>query len=342
MSMSLRGAAMVLAGVVALLSLAFFLNQASDTGGLWPRLVTEVQVIQRDLHRQLAGAMRAVGAEGAAAGWGLVVLSFLYGVFHAAGPGHGKVVISTYLLTQESHLRRGLALSLVAALAQGVTAVLIVEATVGVLGLTLRRAEATATGFEAISYGLVALVGIVLIATRARRLHGRLKPAAPVRSSQSLHAHDDHDDHHHAHHQHDHSDGEACSHCGHVHGPMRAEIETPVSIRTLAGLVLSVGIRPCSGAVIVLLAAHAMGLRWAGIGAVFAMSLGTGLAVSLLATLSVYARKASLRLAALLPDRATRIATAVDIVGLLGGLVILAAGTLLLQAVWTTPAHPLR
>lgn len=342
MSMSLRGAAMVLAGVVALLSLAFFLNQASDTGGLWPRLVTEVQVIQRDLHRQLAGAMRAVGAEGAAAGWGLVVLSFLYGVFHAAGPGHGKVVISTYLLTQESHLRRGLALSLVAALAQGVTAVLIVEATVGVLGLTLRRAEATATGFEAISYGLVALVGIVLIATRARRLHGRLKPAAPVRSSQSLHAHDDHDDHHHAHHQHDHSDGEACSHCGHVHGPTRAEIETPVSIRTLAGLVLSVGIRPCSGAVIVLLAAHAMGLRWAGIGAVFAMSLGTGLAVSLLATLSVYARKASLRLAALLPDRATRIATAVDIVGLLGGLVILAAGTLLLQAVWTTPAHPLR
>lgn len=334
MSMSLRGAAMVLAGMVALLSLAFFLNQASDTGGLWPRLVTEVQVIQRDLHRQLAGAMRAVGAEGAAAGWGLVVLSFLYGVFHAAGPGHGKVVISTYLLTQESHLRRGLALSLVAALAQGVTAVMIVEATVGVLGLTLRRAEATATGFEAISYGLVALVGVVLIATRARRLLGRLKPAAPVRSDQPQHAHDDHDDHH--------AHGTACSHCGHVHGPTRQEIETPVSIRTLAGLVLSVGIRPCSGAVIVLLAAHAMGLRWAGIGAVFAMSLGTGLAVSLLATLSVYARKASLRLAALLPDRATRIATAVDIVGLIGGAVILAAGALLLQAVWTTPAHPLR
>jgi ABC-type nickel/cobalt efflux system permease component RcnA len=71
-------------------------------------------------------------------------------VFHAAGPGHGKVVISTYLLTQESHLRRGVALSLVASLAQGITAILIVESTVGLLGLTLRRAEATATGFEAV------------------------------------------------------------------------------------------------------------------------------------------------------------------------------------------------
>lgn len=342
MSMRLRTAAMVLAGVAAFLALTYFLNQVSDVGGPWARLAAEVQVIQRDLHRQLAGAMRAVGAEGAAAGWGLVVLSFLYGVFHAAGPGHGKVVISTYLLTQESHLRRGLALSLVAALTQGVTAVLIVEATVGLLGLTLRRAEATATGFEALSYGLVALVGAVLVATRARRLHGRLKPAPTVSSHQSLHAHDVHDDRHHAHHHHDHGDGEACSHCGHVHGPTRQQIETPVSLRTLAGLILSVGIRPCSGAVIVLLAAHAMGLRWAGIGAVFAMSLGTGLAVSLLSTLSVYARKASLRLAAALPDRGTRIATAIDVVGLIGGAIILAAGALLLQAAWTIPAHPLR
>ena len=320
----------VLMSLTAVLALLLLQSHTGDDGGFWFRLIVQVQAVQRDLHRQLAGAMRAVGTEGSAAAWGLIVLSFLYGVFHAAGPGHGKVVISTYLLTQESHLRRGVALSLIASLAQGVTAVLIVEATVGLLGLTFRRAEATATGFEAVSYGLVALVGAILVVTRARRLHFRLRQTPVVSDDKPLHGHD-----------HEHSHDEACSHCGHAHGPTRSDVEAPVSVRTLVGLILSIGIRPCSGAVIVLLAAHAMGLRWAGVGAVLAMSLGTGLTVSLLATLSVYARKASLRLAAILPDRATRIATAIDVVGLAGGVVIFVAGALLLQSAWVTPAHPL-
>lgn len=319
----------VIAVLVAWLGVPFF--ALPDSGpGFWPKLVLEVQTVQRDLHRQLAGAIQAVQAEGAAAAWALVVLSFLYGVFHAAGPGHGKVVISTYLLTQESHLRRGVALSLVASLAQGVTAILIVEATVGLLGLTFRRARATANGFEAVSYGLVALVGAMLVVSRARRLHARLKQAPVISDHQPLHARG-----------HEHVHGEACSHCGHAHGPTRSDVEAPVSVRTLVGLILSVGIRPCSGAVIVLIAAHAIGLRWAGVAAVLAMSLGTGLTVSLLATLSVYARKASLRLAAILPDRAARIATTIDFVGVAGGVVIFAAGALLLHSAWVTPAHPL-
>ncbi|MBM3538447.1 MAG: nickel/cobalt transporter [Alphaproteobacteria bacterium] len=311
------------------LALPFFALPESGPG-FWSGLMLEIQTVQRDLHRQLAAAMQAVQAEGAAAAWALAVLSFLYGVFHAAGPGHGKVVMSTYLLTQESHLRRGVALSLVASLAQGATAILIVEATVGLLGLTFRRADATASAFEAASYGLVALVGAILVVTRARRLHARLKQVPVVSDHEPRHGHD---------HQHGHD--EACSHCGHAHGPTRSDVEGPVSVRTLVGLILSIGIRPCSGAVIVLLAAHAMGLRWAGVGAVLAMSLGTGLTVSLLAALSVYARKASLRLAAILPDRATRIATAIDVVGVAGGVVILVAGAVLLQSAWVTPAHPL-
>ena len=98
--------AAVIAVLAAGLALLFFALPESGPG-FWSGLVLEIQTVQRDLHRQLATAMQAVQAEGAAAAWALVVLSFLYGVFHAAGPGHGKVVISTYLLTQESHLRRG-------------------------------------------------------------------------------------------------------------------------------------------------------------------------------------------------------------------------------------------
>ena len=326
--------AAMLASLAAVLVLFSILNAQPVGSGFWFSLALEAQAIQRDLHKQLAGAMRAVGSDGSTAAWWLIVLSFLYGVFHAVGPGHGKVVISTCLLTQESHLRRGVMLSLAAALVQGVTAIVIVEATVSVLGLTFKRAEATATDFEAFSFGLIAFVGAMLVMTRSRRLFARMRQA-PVTSHQQLsHAHD----HHHHHHNHD----EACSDCGHAHGPTRSDIEAPISVRTLVGVILSVGIRPCSGALIVLLGAHAMNLRLAGIGAVLAMSLGTGMTVSLLATLSVYARKASLRLVSVLPDRATRIATAIDVVGVAGGLVILIVGSLLLQSALVVAPHPLR
>jgi nickel/cobalt transporter (NicO) family protein len=314
-------------GLAVLLFSALFLAQAADGGGFWSRLMIEIQTIQRDLHRQLAAAMRAVSAGGSSAAWGLVVLSFLYGVFHAAGPGHGKIVISTYLLTQESHLRRGVALSLVASLVQGLTAIVIVEATVGLLGLTFRRADAAATSLEAVSYGLVALVGALLIVTRSRQLHGRWAQAPLAVGHPPPQARGDNHDH---------------AHCGHAHGPARSDVEAPLSWRALAGLILSIGIRPCAGAVLVLLAAHAMSLRWVGIGAVLAMSLGTGLTVSLLAILSVYARKTALRLAAVLPDRASRIATAIDVVGVIGGVIILVAGVLMLQSAWQPAAHPLR
>ncbi len=125
---------LLVASAVAVLAagLAVPLVVLPDSGpGLWSGIVLEIQTVQRDLHRQLAAAMQAVRAEGAAAAWALVVLSFLYGVFHAAGPGHGKVVISTYILTQESQLRRGLLLSLVSSLCQGLPAILAATATAG-------------------------------------------------------------------------------------------------------------------------------------------------------------------------------------------------------------------
>ena len=332
-----RGGLVVSAGLL-ILGAAFaaaFLAPQESAPGLWSGLALEIQTQQRDLHRQLAAAIQAVRREGVAAAGALVVLSFLYGVFHAAGPGHGKVVISTYLLTQESQLRRGVVLSLFASLAQGVTAVVIVEASIGLLGLTFRRANATVVSFEAISYALVALVGVMLVVTRLRRLHARSRPPAALSDRPPPHAHG-HE------HGHDHRHDDACSHCGHVHGPTRSDIEAPISARTLMGVILSVGIRPCSGAIIVLIAAHAMDLRWTGIGAVLAMSIGTGLTVSVLATLSVFARKGALRLAAALPDGGSRATLAIDVIGLIGGVVILAAGALLLQSIWSAPVHPLR
>lgn len=310
----LPAAGLALAGLAALL----YWQLPEGVGGAWSQLVVEIQVQQRALHRQLAEAMGAVQAEGAAAAWSLVTLSFLYGIFHAAGPGHGKVVISTYLLTQESELRRGLLLSFAAALCQGVTAIAAVAATAGLLQLSLRQAQGAASNLETLSYALIALLGAALVATRLRRLlrHG----------------------HGHHHHDHNHDEGTACDH---NHGPDRAALAAPLSWRSFAGMVLAIGIRPCSGGILVLLAAFSLELYWAGIGAVLAMSLGTALTVSLLATLSVYARRTSLRLAEHLPNSRAGLARALDIVALLGGAVILVLGLLLLQAAWTAPVHPL-
>lgn len=308
-------------------------TQSVAVDEIWSGLLLDIQATQRQLHRELVDALRHVSAEGAKAAWALIVLSFLYGVFHAAGPGHGKVVISTYLLTHESQLRRGLLLSLVASLCQGLTAVLAVSGTVGLFNLSIREARGAATNLETLSYGLVALVGLTLLASRAYRFWSRRRRFTPHRDHDPGHAHS-------TTHQHNHDS--ACPSCSHAHGPSLQDLEAPLSWKGLVGIIASIGLRPCSGAVLVLLVSYPLNLQWAGIAAVIAMSLGTAITVSMLAGLSVYARKLSLRLAVVLPDSTSRLATSIDLVGLIGGAVILVIGLLLFQASWTAPTHPLR
>lgn len=306
---------------------------ADAVADVWSGALLKIQAVQRDLHRQLAEAMRAVHAKGAAAAWTVVLLSFLYGVFHAAGPGHGKIVISTYLLTQESQLRRGLVLSLVASLCQGLTAVVVVFGTIGLLSLPMRVVKGAATDLEMLSYGLVAVVGFALVLGRARRLWRRRG-----QTSRRL----DHEFEHLDPSAHDHDDGPGCRTCGHTHGPSPRQLEARVSWKGLAGIIASIGLRPCTGAVLVLLVSVSMDLRWAGVAAVFAMALGTAITVSLLATLAVYARKTSLRLAANLPESDSLMATVIDVVGLVGGALIAIVGALLFQSIWSAPIHPLQ
>jgi nickel/cobalt transporter (NicO) family protein len=326
----------ILLSSLALLAIALGIAATMAPDALadyWSGTLLKIQETQRDLHRQLAGAMRAVDDERETATVSLIVLSFLYGVFHAVGPGHGKIVISTYLLTQESQLQRGLVLSLVGSLCQGLTAVVAVFGTIGLLSLPMREVKGAAADLEMMSYGLVALVGIGLISGRGRRLWRRCRPTSPRR---------DHDPGPQGPAAYEHGGAMDHSSCGHNHGPSTHQLDTPISWKGLAGIVASVGVRPCSGAVLVLLVAISMDLRWAGIGAVFAMSLGTALTVSLLAAIAVFARTASLRLAAYLPESGSRVAIAVDVVGLLGGAVIATFGALLFQMSWAVPVHPLQ
>jgi ABC-type nickel/cobalt efflux system permease component RcnA len=254
---------------------------SSGSSSDWWRFLIE---IQHKLHQRLAQAVKTLKSEGSiASGLLLIAVGFLYGVFHAAGPGHGKAVISSYVLANGATVRRGVILSFLAALMQAVSAIAIV----GVMTIALNAAgfqiQQMVQRFETASGLLIALTGLWLLVMYLRgRIGGEGAPQA---------AHD-HGAHSHHHHHHD----EDCG-CGHVHMPDAKALEKNWSVANAAAIVLAIGVRPCTGAILVLVFALAQGLFWAGVGATFAMALGTAITVSALAVMAVGSRDLALRFA---------------------------------------------
>jgi ABC-type nickel/cobalt efflux system permease component RcnA/ABC-type uncharacterized transport system substrate-binding protein len=249
--------------------------------------------------------------------WVLGGLSFLYGVFHAAGPGHGKVVISSYMLANETQLRRGIWLSGLSAMLQSVVAVVFVLIAAGLLGMTSVAMGDAANWIGIGSYGLVALLGLWLVARKVfgwGHDHGHADMAH--KAHEHLHGHDHHHDHDHHHH-----------HDDHVHAVTPEA--TSGTWREQASVVLAVGLRPCSGALVVLVFALSQGLLPAGIAAVFLMGVGTAITVAVLATLAVTAKGLARRIGGV--DNAAT-AAVVWWVELLGAVAVLAFGLLLLIA----------
>ena len=249
--------------------------------------------------------------------WLLGGLSFLYGVFHAAGPGHGKVVISSYVLANETQLRRGVTLSVLSALLQSLVAIGFVLVAAGLLGMTSIAMGVAANWIGIVSYALVALLGLWLI---ARKVFGwGHSHSHDLAGKAHAHLHDgDHDHHHHDddHHHHDHA---------HIVTPEA----TTGSWREQLGVVLAVGLRPCSGALVVLVFALSQGLLVAGIAAVLLMGVGTAITVAALATIAVSAKGLARRVGGV--DNPV-MGTVVWWVELLGAVAVFAFGILLLVA----------
>lgn len=298
---------------------------ASADISTWDRAVVWVFTQQRDFHRRLTGYLRTMKQTGdMTLVWSLIIASFLYGVFHAAGPGHGKVVMTSYLMTHRQTLKRGVILAVAAAFCQGLVAILIVYGLIGLAGWLPRDSQAAVSWSERASFALVAALGAALLFRALRSLLGRVRATSP--------AHHDHDDHGHGH---AHMDDGAC--CRHSHVPSATQVADVRDFRTAFLVVLSIGIRPCTGAVIVLVFANVAAMPWAGVGAVLAMSAGTALAVASLAALAVGAR----RLAQRYGRADSRYAgLAADAAAAVGGALILAIGLSLLSAAFG-PAHPL-
>src|SRR5258708_16739092 len=290
----------------------------SQVGGIVGWLLTK----QSEFYREMSSTIRAAKSDGSAV-WTLLVISFAYGIFHAAGPGHGKAVISSYLVANQETAKRGIVLSFASALMQSLVAVAIV----GICAWLLNATASTMCGAEKVieiaSYALIAAFGARLVwikgggFIRALQAPQPLPAMALAAAAPHDHAGHGHDHHHHAHshphahvahrarehrhddhgrdhaHDHDHVHDE---HCGHSHGPVPSELAGPGGWRRRFGAIFAVGLRPCSGAILVLVFALAQGMVWAGIAATFVMGLGTAITVATIAVLAVSAKDLARRL----------------------------------------------
>jgi nickel/cobalt exporter len=256
---------------------------------------------QAEFYRLLSSTIREAKANGSAA-WTLIGISFIYGIFHAAGPGHGKAVISAYMVANNETWRRGVALSFAAAVLQALTAIAIVGVAAVLLGATAEMMGTTVRVIEEVSYVLIILIGLRLLWVKGRSL---LHMPRPQQHAHHAHAHDHHHDHgraySHGHHHH-HDEDEEASVWGHVHAPEPSELAGPHWLRRGLAAIVAVGLRPCSGAIIVLVFALAQGLFWIGVVSSFVMGLGTAITVTAVATVAVSARGFAGRMARAKPS----------------------------------------
>ncbi|MGH6813503.1 MAG: nickel/cobalt transporter [Methylocella sp.] len=295
-------------------------NEGS-AGGAHGAMVGWILAQEAGFYRLLSGAIRAAKQSGAAA-WGLAGLSLAYGIFHAAGPGHGKMVIASYMLANERALRRGLVIALGAALVQGFSAVAIVGVSALVFNATARHMTEAANAVEIASYAGIVVLGAALVYTKgAALLSGwRAAPAVAVAAGGTARAFlaDDCSL--------DHVHGPGCAH---FHAPDPGTLGAGFSWKTALLTMMAAGSRPCSGAILVLVFALAQGIFSAGVFAVVAMSLGTAITTAALASAAVLAKTVAVKYStagsgqALIAGRLFEAGAAVAVLGL--GLVLLFA-----------------
>ena len=228
--------------------------------------------IQRDVQNAMAAALRGlrVGEPGALAT--LWSLCFAYGFVHAAGPGHGKLVIGGYGAGTRVPARRLAGLALGASLAQALTAILLVYAAVFLFGWG--RAQMTGVADDVLaplSYGLIGVVGLWLLIRGLRHLRPR-----------HIHAHEGED--------------HVCATCGHAHGPTVEQADDVRSWRDALVVVGTIAIRPCTGALFLLILTWRLGIDWAGIVGALIMGVGTASITVLVAFAAVGFRESALQI----------------------------------------------
>ncbi|GGX50248.1 nickel/cobalt efflux system [Tateyamaria omphalii] len=221
---------------------------------------------QRETQAALASGLRAVRAGEPGAWFALMGVCAAYGFFHAAGPGHGKLVIGGYGAAEQVTAWRLSWLAIASSLAQAFTAVLLVALGAWVLGWGRNElTDAAEKVLAPASYIAIALLGLWLIVRGVRR-------------TRNVVVHDVDEKGH-------------CSSCGHAHGPSVEQAASVSSWRDAIAIIGSIAMRPCTGAVFLLILCFGFGIPWAGVAGAFVMGLGTASVTVLVALVAVTARQ---------------------------------------------------
>ncbi|WP_105456766.1 nickel/cobalt transporter [Escherichia coli] len=289
--------------------LAFFLLLVAGAGfwlwRAWPQVLLQRVIWQRTLNAELSMLLQSVENSPSTTGLSLLGFSFVYGILHALGPGHGKIVITTWLATHPSKLKSGIGLSLTASLLQGIVAITLVTVVLSLLRLPAGQLHLSRFWMEKGSYLLVGALGLLLCLRALKKLRillqrPRLTDFRPY----------------HIHH--------ANCGCGNKHLPAPEQLQRGEGWRAKSMIVLLMGMRPCSGAIMLLLFSKVIGVFSWGVAAVMAMAAGTSLTISSLALLVHSCRQLAVRLSANRAPVLWRQAGWATLM-LTGGLILLAA-----------------
>lgn len=271
--------------VVGLLLLIIAIYQA------YPYLLFKVMEWQREFNLQISASLRALNENSHQAGIWLMLISFIYGVFHAVGPGHGKFILGTYLSLETTKIPKTIKITLLAAIFQGLVAVGLVTLLVVVLTLSRQHFNLTLTWVERGSFIMMILFGCYWIFQSIRSVWKNLakkkeiiKPIKinKIQSIQQPMAYT-------AKLATDHVHSEHCG-CGHKHLPSSEEMENIQDWKSMMMVIVSIGLRPCTGAVLVLFLAYTVDLYMWGVASALVMALGTGLTLTLFALFVLFSR----------------------------------------------------
>lgn len=256
---------------------------------------------QRKANRAIATHMREI-RDGRTLGPLLfgILLALVYGAVHALGPGHGKFVVVTYFLAREAKIARGFLMGLQIAVFHVIAAIVAVYVARAAMRQIFGGEPAEIQAVRIISYGLIAIIGLFMLAQALRRVFGRK-----------------------AGHGHDHDHGAGCASCAHAHGGQ------------MTLLSLTVGLVPCTGALLIMLYALANDILLAGTILVAAISIGMAGTLAVLGVASILFRRAVERGLARQSNSRAGFTHGFEIVG---GVLITAVGSLLLAGVLWGPS----
>lgn len=257
----------------------------------WTSIILSSMQWQQQVSTQLSELLYAAKANSVEAGLSLVSVSFVYGVLHSLGPGHGKLIVSTYIATHPTKVKASLMLTVLSALLQALVAITLVSTLLFIFNLSMREVNDKATFLITLSFYSVLILGLAIVyrstahlfalsTNRSKKLITQ-KPTNETTKRAFVRP-----DNHHHHHNHNHNSSDQCG-CGHKHFVDAETMNAASSLKEYIAIILSIGLRPCTGAIMVLLFSNVVDIYWLGILSVFVMAVGTALTASTIAIMTI-------------------------------------------------------